>query len=52
MFLLDGNPLRDFDLELVVINSLAVQLDAKLLSERSLKQARDVIGDAHQVDGC
>ena len=51
MFLLDGNAFREFNLELVIIDGLAVNLHRQLLWGRSLKETRNVIGDTHQVDG-
>ena len=51
VFLLDGHAFRHFHLELVVIHRFPIQFHGQLLMCWSLKQPRDVVGDAHQIDG-
>jgi len=48
---LDGHAFGEFHLELIVIDGLAGHLDRHVLCIRCFKHTRNVIGDAHQVDG-
>ncbi len=50
VFLLNGNSFSHFDFELVVINGFTIKFDGQLLLCRCVKQSRNIIRDAHQVD--
>ena len=50
MFLLNGNTWSHLDLELVIINDFASQLDGKLILVRCFKEAWNVVGNAHQIN--
>ena len=51
MFLLNGDAFREFNLELVIVDGFSVNLHRQLFWRRCLKETRNVVGDAHQVDG-
>ena len=51
MFFFDGDAFGKFGLVLVVVDGFAVNLDGHLLDIGCFKDAGDVIGDAHQIDG-
>ncbi len=50
VFLLDGDPFREFNLELVIINRFSVNLYGQLFGRGGFKETRNVVGYTHQVD--
>ena len=51
MFLLNGNAFREFNLELIVVDGLSINLHRHLLWRWGFKETWNVVSDSHQVDG-
>ena len=50
MFLLNGNAFSHLNLELVVVDDLAGQLNGELILSRCLKESWNIVGNTHQIN--